>query len=81
MSARYRRQGGTSGSGKSIEETAEPSAIPAGERNLTETRTGNAGDIDLPPGIPLLVQAKCGRAPGYSRPWRPPKARAGFRSP
>ena len=32
-------------------------------RNLTECRTGNAGDLDLPQDVPLLVQAKVGARP------------------
>lgn len=33
------------------------------ERNLSESRTGNAGDLLLPPDIPLSIQAKVGARP------------------
>lgn len=33
------------------------------ERNLTECRTGNAGDLVIPPDVPLTVQAKVGARP------------------
>lgn len=37
------------------------------ERNLSESRTGNAGDLLLPPDIPLSVQAKVGARPPIYR--------------
>ena len=64
MSARSRRKGAQWE--REVSKKLRAIGIPA-ERNLTETRTGNAGDIDLPPDIPLLVQAKCGGAPRIYR--------------
>ena len=64
VSARSRRKGAQWE--REVSKKLRAIGIPA-ERNLTETRTGNAGDIDLPPDIPLLVQAKCGGAPRIYR--------------
>jgi hypothetical protein len=36
----------------------------AAERRLDEPRAGNQGDLLLPPGVPLVVQARVGARPG-----------------
>lgn len=33
------------------------------ERNLEEVRSGNSGDLDLPPDVPFTVQCKVGQRP------------------
>lgn len=60
MSARSRRKGAAWE--VEVARRFREAGIPA-ERNLTECRTGNAGDIDLPEWCPLLVQAKVGALP------------------
>ena len=60
MSARSRRKGAQWE--REVSRKLRAIGIPA-ERNLEEVRTGNAGDIQLDPDIPLVIQAKCGLQP------------------
>ena len=64
MSARSRRKGARFE--RQIAKRLREIGISA-ERNITETRTGNAGDIDLPSHVPLVLQCKVGARPPIYR--------------
>jgi hypothetical protein len=60
MGARSRRKGAAFE--REVARLFREAGVPA-ERNLSECRTGNAGDLELPPWCPLSVQVKVGARP------------------
>ncbi|HSW31894.1 MAG TPA: hypothetical protein VLH75_20590 [Longimicrobiales bacterium] len=60
MGARSRRKGAVFE--REVAELFRQAGVPA-ERNLSECRTGNAGDLELAAWCPLSVQVKVGERP------------------
>ncbi len=76
MGARSRRKGAAWE--RDVARMFRDAGVPA-ERNLTECRTGNAGDLELPAWCPLSVQVKVGARPNAYEALREARESAGER--